>query len=64
MVYPELFPGPIHALALPIASYHPGGTPLTCYPPCLSILLPQIHLILVINVSISDTVPSLFLANS
>lgn len=33
MVYPELFPGTVHALALPMVSHHPGGTPLTRYPP-------------------------------
>lgn len=62
MVYPELFPGPVHTLALPIVSYHPGGTPLERYPQWLSILLPQIHLILVI-VSRKDIVPSPFLTN-
>lgn len=64
MVYPDLFPGPVHTLALPTVSYHPGGTPLTRYPQWLSILLPQIHLILVINVSRSDIVPYPFLTNS
>lgn len=63
MVYSELFPGHVHALALPIVFYHPGGTPLKRYPQWLSILLPQIHLILVINVSRKDIVPSPFLTN-